>query len=94
MSVASNVEAPVYTNLVYTIIMALKNIALSAPEDSIERARLQARQQHTTLNEAFREWLLRFGGKKPTSVDLERFLQKIKHADSGGPFTRDEMNEG
>ena len=72
---------------------ALKNITFSAPADAIERARLSARQRHTTLNEAFREWIARYAGGKPTSKDLERVLAQMKGVDSGGPFTRDEMNE-
>jgi hypothetical protein len=38
----------------------MKNITLSADEDLIERARLIAREQRRTLNEAFREWLAQF----------------------------------
>jgi hypothetical protein len=35
----------------------MKNVTLSAEENLIEQARLVARQQHRTLNGAFREWL-------------------------------------
>ena len=75
------------------IVSTLKNITFSAPADAIERARLSARQRRTTLNEAFREWIARYASGKPTSKDLERILAQMKVADSGGPFTRDEMNE-
>ena len=78
-----------YTEFVST----LKNVTFSAPANSIERARLAARQKQTTLNEAFREWLGRYAGGKPTSKDLERILGQMKKVNSGGPFTRDEMNE-
>jgi hypothetical protein len=38
----------------------MKNITLSADEDMIERARLIAREQRRTLNDAFRDWLVQF----------------------------------
>ncbi len=42
--------------------IAVKNITLSAEEDLIERARLRAAKQKTTLNAAFRDWLRRYAG--------------------------------
>ena len=35
----------------------MKNVTLSAEEELIEQARQIARAKHTTLNQAFREWL-------------------------------------
>ena len=39
-----------------------KNITLTADGSLIERARERARRERTTLNEAFREWLMRYAG--------------------------------
>ena len=82
-----------YTSLVYTGFVATKNITFSAPEDAIERARLRARQQHTTLNEAFREWLSRYAADRPTAEEFDQIMASLRHVDSGGKFTREEMNE-
>jgi hypothetical protein len=38
----------------------MRNITLAADDDLIERARLIARAQRTTLNAVFREWLAQF----------------------------------
>jgi hypothetical protein len=35
----------------------LKNITLSADEKLIQKARKKAKQEHTTLNAQFRQWL-------------------------------------
>lgn len=35
----------------------MKNVTLSAEEELIEQARQIARAKHTTLNQAFRDWL-------------------------------------
>lgn len=84
----------VCTSFVYTgFVSTLKNVTLSAPEDNIERARMRARLENTTLNEAFRQWLERYGGKKPTGAEFRTVMAKLRHVDSGGKFTRDEMNE-
>ena len=45
----------------------LKNITLSAEEHLIRAAREKAQHEHTTLNAAFRQWLVRYvqAGKTP-----------------------------
>jgi len=79
----------VYTGFVGTT----KNITFSASPEAIERARLRAREQRTTLNEAFREWLDRYAGRKPSAEDFDRLMASLKHVSAGRKFTRDEMNE-
>jgi hypothetical protein len=69
-----------------------KNITFSAEERAIERAREKARLEHRTLNEAFRDWLNAYSGEKE-KFDLDSFLNQFDHIKTGGPFTRDEMNE-
>lgn len=48
----------------------MKNVALSADEALIEAARNRARAGHTTLNEAFRQWL---PGYARTDERLQRY---------------------
>jgi thiamine pyrophosphate-dependent acetolactate synthase large subunit-like protein len=80
-----------HTNLVYTIIV--KNITLSADEHLIELARNKAREQHTTLNEAFREWLVQFTAQEERVKQYKDLMRELRHISPGRRFSRDEMNE-
>ncbi|HEY1730503.1 MAG TPA: hypothetical protein VGG15_02080, partial [Terriglobales bacterium] len=71
----------------------MKNITLSANEELIERARLIAQSQHTTLNAAFREWLQNYAAQDGRERDFDAIMRRLRHIRSGGPYTRDEMNE-
>lgn len=75
----------------YTI--SVKNITLSADENLIEQARLVARSQHKTLNTAFREWLVNFTRQSGNVQEFDALMRRLRHIRSGGPYTRDEMNE-
>lgn len=73
----------------------MKNITFSADERLIEEARAKAREQHTTLNEAFREWLKQYSGRAERA---RRASETIEHLQSyvrtgGRKFTREEMND-
>ncbi len=71
----------------------MKNITLSADEKLIEKARERARKEHTTLNQRFREWLEDYSGfKKPKKDEILKLLDELSTT-TGGPFTREEMNE-
>lgn len=72
---------------------SVKNITLSADEHLIERARLQAKSQHKTLNAAFREWLERFAAQSGDVQQFDALMKKLKHVDAGRRFSRDELNE-
>lgn len=78
----------------YTGFVApVKNITFSASPEAIERARLRAREQRTTLNEAFREWLNRYAGGRPTAAEYQQIMSQLRHVRAGRKFTREEMNE-
>ena len=83
------------TVIVYAIYVSasVKNITLSAPADAIERARLKARLENTTLNEAFRQWLNSYVGKKLTGDEYLQLMEKLSYVRPGRKFTREEMNE-
>jgi hypothetical protein len=80
-----------HTKTVYTGYV--KNITLSADEALIEQARLIAQAQHKTLNSAFREWLEQYTRQSGSGEEFNALMKRLKHVRSGGPFTRDEMNE-
>lgn len=72
----------------------MKSITFSADEDLIEQARAVARTRRTTLNAAFREWLLQFASRPSSVREIETLLHRLRHVNSGGRhYTRDEMNE-
>jgi hypothetical protein len=48
----------------------MKNITLTADKGLIERARLVARSQDKTLNEAFREWLEQYATQTEGSAPI------------------------
>jgi hypothetical protein len=71
----------------------MRNITLSAEDELIDRARLVASQRHTTLNEAFREWLQQFAASKGDAEAFDNVMERLKHVNAGRHFTRDELNE-
>ena len=79
-----------YTIIVYTVIV--RNITFSADEATIERAREVARSEHKTLNDAFREWLQWYASRAVKRREIEALFEKLKYADAGRKFTREEMN--
>ena len=80
-----------HTRIVYTI--TVKNITLSADEHLIELARNKAREQHTTLNEAFREWLGQFTAQEDRAKRYKDLMQRLRYVQPGRHFSRDELNE-
>jgi len=76
---------------VYTTIV--RNITFSAEEHKIELAREVARSEQKTLNDAFREWLDWYGSRRITRDEIKALFERLKYADAGRKFTRDEMNE-
>jgi hypothetical protein len=69
-----------------------KNITLSADEELIQRARLRALEQNTSLNVAFRRWLSRYAGPESPEADYQNLMKKLKNVDAGRKFSREEMN--
>lgn len=74
-------------------LRVVKNITLSAEEPLIEQARAVARAQRTTLNQLFRSWLSELAGRQERELQLASLMQRLDYVQSGGPFTREEMNE-
>ena len=71
----------------------MKNITLSADEALIAKARERAKEENTTLNQRFREWLEDYSrAKNNTKNDLDALFDRLQ-TNTGDPFTREEMNE-
>jgi hypothetical protein len=71
----------------------LKNITLSADDILIEEARQKAQKQKKTLNTLFREWLLQYLQREKGTHDYHKLMQRLKHVRSGGPYSRESLNE-
>ena len=71
----------------------MRNVTLSAEDELIDRARLVARQRHTTLNAAFREWLQLFTSSNGNVEAFDDLMERLKGVNAGRHFTRDELNE-
>ena len=71
----------------------MKNITFSADEKLIEKARLKAAKERTTLNQRFRDWLKRYASENDYRKEFEELMDDLKYVNSGGKYTRDEMNE-
>ena len=71
----------------------MKNITLSADERLIEEARAAARAQRSTLNQLFREWLAELAGRRNRDEQVSELMQRLEYVRSGGPFSREEMND-
>jgi len=72
----------------------MKNVTLSADEHLIEVARETAKARHTTLNQAFRDWLAEYTRRDSDLAALDALYKRLSYVSSGGrKFTREEMNE-
>ncbi len=70
-----------------------KNITLSADVALIRAARERAVREHTSLNQAFRQWLARYGQSGRSSSRFDALMEDLAHVKAGRRFSRDEMNE-
>lgn len=71
----------------------MKNITFSANENLIERARFVARSENTTLNAAFREWLMEYARQPGDVREFDALMERLRHVKPGRRFTREEMNQ-
>lgn len=87
----ATLQIDIRTRDVYTVLV--KNITLSADADLIEKARQVARSEHKTLNAAFREWLASYASRRGDVEAHRALMERLKHINAKGPYTRDAMNE-
>jgi hypothetical protein len=77
---------------VYTAVVRT-NITFTADKSDVELAREEARNQNTTLNELFRDWLKGIACRKIRVQNYRALMNELRHVDAGRKFTREEMNE-
>ncbi|WP_089727972.1 hypothetical protein [Candidatus Thiosymbion oneisti] len=71
----------------------LKNITLSADEKLIRKARKKAKQEYTTLNSQFRQWLENYTSVDTSSNDYQNLMEHLSYAKPIKHYSRGEMNE-
>jgi len=54
---------------------------------------LAASKRATTLNALFRDWLAELGRDAGTGSGYDRLMEQLSARRSGGPISRDELNE-
>lgn len=71
----------------------MKNITFSASEALIEKARLKAKKENTSLNKRFREWLEQYASRGEDHQKFNLLMKQLDYVRSGKTFSRDELNE-
>ena len=71
----------------------IKNITLSVDEVLINQARQKAEQEKTSLNKLFRSWMIRYVNRDKTGANYDSLMETLHAVNSGGKFSRDQMNE-
>jgi len=71
----------------------LKNITLSADEKIILKARKKAKQEHTTLNSQFRQWLDNYTNIDTNSNEYMNLMEQLSYAKPTKQYSREELNE-
>ena len=69
-----------------------KNITFSVDGALIERARLQAIHEGTTLNQLFCEWLACYVTQTDALEQYDTLMEKFEYIVAGETFSREEMN--
>jgi len=77
------------------VASTLKNITFSADKRLIEAARQRAVDEHSTLNEQFRQWLEAYAGGEQRAARAAAVIEDLgsRIRTGGRHFTREEMNE-
>ena len=73
--------------------MVMKKITFSVDKAEIELARESARNQNTTLDELFREWLREVAAGGARAREYRALMERLRYVNAGRKFTREEMNE-
>jgi len=72
----------------------MKNITFRIDEHLLEKAREKARKEHTSLNDLFKSWLEDWTGQEMYRLHYDDLMGELhKVCESGGPFSREDMNE-
>lgn len=72
----------------------MKNITFRIDDHLLTLAREKARKEHTSLNDLFKTWLEDWTGHDTYRVRYDNLMNELQLVcESGGPFSREDMNE-
>jgi hypothetical protein len=71
----------------------MRNITFSADEALIEKARILAQANGSTLNAEFRKWLQQYTSAKTRLEDFDLLMRNMRQVNAGGRSSRDELNQ-
>ena len=71
----------------------MKSITVSVDDNLIDQAQALALARETTLDQMFRDWLATLVGAQAHKTELTAMFRRLDYVQSGGPFTREQMNE-
>ena len=71
----------------------LKNVTMSAEDFLIQKARQKALKEKMSLNDLFRQWLLKYTTSNESVQDYKKIMKRLEHVNAGRTFTRNEANE-
>jgi hypothetical protein len=72
----------------------MKNITFRIEDDLLMRAKEKARKERKSLNSIFQTWLKEWTGQNKQAYDYDKLMDRLNEiCESGGTFSRDELNE-
>jgi hypothetical protein len=72
----------------------MKNITFRIEDDVLTRAKEKARKERRSLNSIIQSWLRDWTGQNNQADDYDKLMDHLNEVcESGGAFSRDELNE-
>ena len=71
----------------------METITLAVDKTVLEEAQRVAEMQKVTREVVLNEWLTRHVSGEERVRSYRKLMESLKHVNSGGKFTREEMNE-
>ncbi len=71
----------------------METITLTVDKSLLEDAKKVAEATHTTLDAALQEWLVKYTAGLERVRKYDELMARLTYVKSGGPYTRDELNE-
>lgn len=70
----------------------MKRVTFNVDEKLLKKAEVEAKKENKTLNSLFCELLDDYVERKEAAKNFHKLMKDLSYANSGGKFSRDEMN--
>ncbi len=71
----------------------MKKITFNVENKLLKKAEIEAKKENKTLKSLYCEWLNDYVERKEAGKKFHKLMEDLRYVNSGGKFTRDEMNE-